>query len=189
MHKLLIGLVTVVTIVCVLYFMQTEQVAAPEVNDPILETTGDMGTTTESLETTPLGTATQKFVSTAKKPAVDSAPVLPTTAFVIYDGKKFLPNKVTIIKGGTVKFMNVSDDKMWIASDNHPIHSLYPEKGRDDCAGSSFDQCEWVKMGGSWNFTFTKVGTWTYHNHEHTTHDARVTVMTEEDYLEKFYNQ
>jgi len=62
---------------------------------------------------------------------------------------------VHIVQGGVVHFKNSSDDDFWPASDLHPTHAMYPE----------FDPKQPVAAGQTWSFTFTKVGTWKYHNH------------------------
>jgi plastocyanin len=67
----------------------------------------------------------------------------------------FAPSPVTVKAGTIVTFVNESNGQMWIASDPHPIHSLLP----------GFDELASVDRGGTYEYTFTKVGTWTYHNH------------------------
>ena len=60
---------------------------------------------------------------------------------------------------------------MWVASDPHPSHQGYDGTTRDqhcttsDSAATPFDECALVATGGAWTFTFTKAGTWKYHNH------------------------
>lgn len=86
-------------------------------------------------------------------------------ATITYTDDGFSPDSVTILRGDTVRFVNESSDRMWVGSDIHPTHSLYPEKTSGDCLGSSFDQCRASVNGESWEFTFDKVGEWRYHNH------------------------
>jgi plastocyanin len=76
---------------------------------------------------------------------------------VTYDGSSFTPAILTIQKGQTVTFMNSSDESMWVASDPHPTHINYPQ----------FDAKKDYKPGESYTFTFDRVGSWGYHNHEH----------------------
>ena len=56
---------------------------------------------------------------------------------------------------------------MWVASDEHPTHEEYDGTSlQEHCAqGTSdvFDQCG---AGGTYSFTFEKVGEWSFHNHE-----------------------
>jgi len=69
--------------------------------------------------------------------------------------KGFSPSPVTVKAGTTVTFVSESPDPMWVASDPHPTHTLLP----------GFDQLKSVENGGTYEYTFIKVGTWTYHNH------------------------
>jgi plastocyanin len=109
------------------------------------------------------GVAQQKH-STAPLP-LPPANTKKTYAIISYDGKNFSPREVTILKGGTVRFVNVSNEEMWIASNLHPIHSGYPEKSTKSCSGYVFDMCRSVTKGGFWEFTFDRQGTWGFHNH------------------------
>ncbi|HEY7147894.1 MAG TPA: cupredoxin domain-containing protein [Gaiellaceae bacterium] len=67
----------------------------------------------------------------------------------------FEPSTLTINSGDTVKFENDSSDDFWPASNVHPTHLLYP----------GFDAKKPILSGDSYSFTFTKVGSWGYHNH------------------------
>ena len=75
----------------------------------------------------------------------------------------FSPGVLTVKKGTTVTFMNRSTKDARFASNPHPIHSDYPTRG--GCISSTFDSCDDIPPGGSWDFTFDAVGTWGYHNH------------------------
>ncbi len=86
-------------------------------------------------------------------------------AVVTYTNDGFSPESVTIKKGEVVRFVNESSRPFWPASDPHPIHTLYPEKAASDCLGSTFDACKPIPSGESWEFTFNKIGEWSYHNH------------------------
>lgn len=74
---------------------------------------------------------------------------------VTYADSGFTPNSVTVKKGTTVTFVNESTGNMWVASAVHPTHQLLP----------GFDQLKSVANGGTYEYTFDKVGTWKYHNH------------------------
>lgn len=93
---------------------------------------------------------------------------VPMSATVSYDGNSFSPSTVTIAKGGTVKFVDTAGSSMWVASGQHPTHTLYdgtsaPEHCASGYTGPApFDQCA---AGSSFSFTFTKVGSWGYHDH------------------------
>jgi len=93
----------------------------------------------------------------------------PLSATVTYTDAGFSPSTVTISQGGTVTFVDKSTSGMWIASNPHPAHSGYDGTSRSThCAvgytgAKPFDECA---SGSSFSFTFTKSGTWGYHNHE-----------------------
>lgn len=74
---------------------------------------------------------------------------------VTYTDTGYSPKSVIVKKGTTVVFMNDSSGGMWTASALHPTHQLLP----------GFDQLESTGKGTSYEYTFSKVGTWKYHNH------------------------
>lgn len=89
------------------------------------------------------------------------------SAFTVrYTDAGFSPSTMTVAPGTTVTFINQSGSEMWVASDEHPSHTGYDGTSREaHCASgssSSFDQCG---TGPTYSFTFTKAGTWAYHNH------------------------
>lgn len=86
-------------------------------------------------------------------------------AFVTYSDSGFSPSTVTVTKGQKVRFINNSNRDFWPASAIHPTHAIYPEKKSADCLGSSFDACKATAPGETWEFAFTQVGTWRYHDH------------------------
>jgi hypothetical protein len=67
----------------------------------------------------------------------------------------YRPEEVTIEKGDTVVFKTTLNEFFWPASNLHPSHEIYPE----------FDPQEPVDAKQTWSLTFTKVGTWKYHDH------------------------
>ncbi|MEM4296531.1 MAG: cupredoxin domain-containing protein [Candidatus Anstonellales archaeon] len=75
----------------------------------------------------------------------------------------FIPDTIKIKKGQAVKFVNVDTNKHWPASDVHPTHNVYPEKG--GCIGSKFDACKPLQKDESFIFVFNEIGTWDYHDH------------------------
>ena len=66
-----------------------------------------------------------------------------------------MPNRLDVVQGQVVRFVNRSNKWMWIASNIHPTHEIYPE----------FDAEKPILPGGDWFFTFDEVGFWRYHNH------------------------
>ena len=74
---------------------------------------------------------------------------------VTFTDKGFSPSPMKVKVGTTVTFVNESSSGMWVASDPHPTHTLL----------LGFDELTSVGKGGTYEYTFTKIGTWTYHNH------------------------
>ncbi|HLD26190.1 MAG TPA: hypothetical protein VJC05_04070 [Candidatus Andersenbacteria bacterium] len=67
----------------------------------------------------------------------------------------FAPATVRIKAGSTVTFVNDGQALHWPASDVHPTHDVLP----------GFDSRGGVATGGSYAYTFTKVGSWRFHDH------------------------
>lgn len=74
---------------------------------------------------------------------------------IVYDGSKFSPSSLTIKKGDIVIFKNSGDGAFWPASGPHPSHTNYPE----------FDAKSSVSTGKTFQFKFSKVGNWPFHDH------------------------
>ena len=108
--------------------------------------------------------ANQKNVSTSS-PSPTPATAVSKEEVVSYGENGFSPSSLTVKEGTTVKFKNTSSgSSMWIGSDPHPTHTQHSE----------FDQ---LKTGDEYSFTFTKKGTWGYHNHVRA--NARGTIVVE----------
>jgi plastocyanin len=109
--------------------------------------------------------------------STDGAPVSAYT--VRYGADGFSPATVTVPLGTTVTFVDQSGRSMWVASDEHPSHTQYAGTSRGaHCAdgqpsATAFDQCA---AGQTYTFTFTKKGTWGYHNHVSAQHKGTVVV-------------
>jgi plastocyanin len=86
---------------------------------------------------------------------------------VTYDGKAFAPSQLTIKNGDIVRFKNNSTGNFWPASAPHPAHTVYPE----------FDPKKAIAAGQTWEFKFTKSGTWSYHDHINPTAFGKITVQ------------
>ncbi|MEK9161047.1 MAG: plastocyanin/azurin family copper-binding protein [Patescibacteria group bacterium] len=86
---------------------------------------------------------------------------------VTYSDQGFSPSQVTVSVGDTVRFVNQSSREMWVGVDEHPTHTKYDGTSKNDhCPGTTaFDQCARSGPGTSWEYTFTKTGTFGYHNH------------------------
>lgn len=104
----------------------------------------------------------------------------PTTATITLTSSGFSPKSVTIKKGGTITWVNQSGQAMWIASAPHPTHTGYDGTTESQhCAAgytgaAPFDEC---KGANSFSFTFSKVGSWNYHNHENSSTFGTVVVV------------
>ena len=81
-------------------------------------------------------------------------------------GGGFDPERVTITVGETVRWVNVSGDFLWPASNVHPTHELYP----------GFDAGRPIAPQGAWSFTFYSAGVWGYHDHMNPARTAIVVV-------------
>ncbi len=87
----------------------------------------------------------------------------PAEKFVSFSGDvvikmgddSYTPQNIQIKKGSTVRFVNEASSLRWPASDLHPSHLIFPE----------FDPREPVGKGNTWEYTFDKVGSWSYHDH------------------------
>jgi len=103
------------------------------------------------------------------------------SATITFNGDAFSPSNVTIAQGGTITFTSTGGP-MWIASDPHPIHNGYDGTTQQQhCAAGytgpkPFDQCS---QGTSFSFTFSKVGSWGYHDHLNAGLGGTVTVVAQ----------
>ncbi|MDP3004153.1 MAG: hypothetical protein Q8N43_01435 [Candidatus Azambacteria bacterium] len=88
------------------------------------------------------------------QPSTEQAPVTEKN-IVTYSESGFSPSVLRVKIGTTVSFKNEESAPMWVASNPHPIHTDY----------SGFDAKRGYSKGESYSFTFTKLGTWKYHNH------------------------
>ena len=193
--KVLIAAAIAAAILVSIYFLApqasvptgpTDKGVVQVVGTPPAATSTQTNESTTSIKTFP--ESTQQHTTPAQTKVSTPAPAppqLPYNALVVFDGGRFVPREVTIIKGGTVRFLNASDQntKMWIATDNHPTHDRYPIKDDEKCSGNSFDECEAIKVGEYWDFTFDAEGTWGYHNDVDPKYTGSVKVMSAEDYL------
>lgn len=78
----------------------------------------------------------------------------------------FSPNLINVKAGDNVRFENKNTENHWPASAVHPTHQELP----------GFDALGPVAPGESYEFTFTKVGEWRYHDHLNPTIFGKVVV-------------
>ncbi|MCI0619534.1 hypothetical protein L0Y40_00655 [Candidatus Wolfebacteria bacterium] len=148
-------IIIIIIVVIIGYFMFRGGVESPT-------TTPGTGTTTDDVPT-----------ETPDEPEGESVTVM-------YTDEGFSPSPVTIKVGDTVTFVNTSSGAMWVASAMHPTHMVYSGTELAEHCGDetdiSFDQCESAGADGTYSFTFTKAGTWNYHNHVDSTDFGSVVV-------------
>lgn len=99
-----------------------------------------------------------------------TTPVTPVTAEAVrieITATGFEPKELTVAVGTTVEWTNNDTQSHWVASDPYPIHT--------NLVGFEADQA--LERGATYRYTFTKTGTWTYHDHSRPiTYTGQVTV-------------
>lgn len=131
---------------------------------PTLSELTGIKTQNEQLST-PSGTAIFQEENSVGMEITDKGGVA-ARSVVTYTDTGFAPLTITVKSGSIVTFVNESARGMWVASDMHPTHQLLP----------GFDQKTSVARGQTFEYTFTTVGTWRYHNHQNPTDTATVVV-------------
>lgn len=113
-------------------------------------------------------------------PMAQSNPAIPPPHEVVYTNAGYAPSSLTIKVGDTVIFKNQSSGNVWTGSAMHPAHMVYSGTAlKDHCPdleNDDFDQCQNAGPNTSWSFTFTKAGTWGYHNHAQATYFGKIIV-------------
>ena len=114
--------------------------------------------------------ANQESTPTDENQPNDTQTVMASKTYeVIYTDSGYSPSTITIKEGDTVIFKNQSNGGIWTASAMHPTHVIYSgtslQQHCPDLSNTAFDQCKNEGPGTSWPFTFSKKGTWGYHNH------------------------
>lgn len=104
--------------------------------------------------------------SSSSSKSSSSSSHISQTFTVKYTSSGWQPSILSIHQGDVVKFHSESDTFMWVASNPHPTHGDYPE----------FDERTGVAKGVDFYFTFNKIGTWGYHNHNNPNHQAVIIV-------------
>ncbi|MBI2098429.1 MAG: cupredoxin domain-containing protein [Candidatus Wildermuthbacteria bacterium] len=117
------------------YFTQNQQTQTPEQNQIAPTPTPQNNQTNEQTEQPEDTENTQRVIR--------------------YTDTGYTPNTLTVSQGETIVFHNESSKDMWPASAPHPTHTNYPE----------FDAKRAILPGETYEFTFTKVGSWKFHDH------------------------
>lgn len=82
-------------------------------------------------------------------------------SIIAYTDKGFDQKELMVASGTTVTFVNQRNGRpMWVASNIHPTHTIYPEFDQGRVLGY-----EPLPKDNSFSFTFTKPGRWIYHDH------------------------
>jgi plastocyanin len=102
----------------------------------------------------------------AESPTSTPIPITNEQATVSLTDSGFSPPTLTVSSGTTVTFVNNGQGAHWPASDPHPTHT----------ALAGFDAKRGLTTGESYSFTFTKVGSWNYHDHLNPTVRGTITV-------------
>lgn len=97
----------------------------------------------------------QKKVSELRGEVLPQVQSIPEVHTVRVESGGFYPPELIIRRHDTVRWDNFDSKSAWPASDNHPQHLIYPE----------FDSLKGIFRGESYSFTFSKIGTWRYHDH------------------------
>lgn len=96
----------------------------------------------------------QQPVPAAEDKTMEEAPETEKNS-VSYDDNRFTPKSITVKVGTAVTWKNNGSKMMRVASAVHPTHQELP----------GFDQLTSTGNGTTYSYTFTKAGTWKYHNH------------------------
>jgi len=129
------------------------------------------------------GQPTASEIATTTPEAAAPVASTPQTVTVTYTDQGFSPATVNVAVGDTVRFVNQSTGDMWVGADEHPTHTSYDGTAtRDHCAdgantNGSFDQCTRTAPGTAWSYTFTKAGSFDYHNHARASAGGTVVVQ------------
>lgn len=98
------------------------------------------------------GTSSRSNVSSSSS----SSSSVQAAVVVLYTDTGFTPSVVHIHIGDTVLFKNTTFNDLRVASNPHPVHTDY----------SGFDSGTMFGKDGEYSFTFTRAGTFGYHNHQ-----------------------
>ena len=93
----------------------------------------------------------------------------PSSATIQVTASGFSSASATVSIGGTVTWNNNSSSRIYVAPDDHPAHLKYGTSWPDTGAGN-------ISAGQSYSFTFTKAGTYTYHDHLNPSHTGTIIV-------------
>lgn len=133
------------------------------------ETVVPTATATPAATVAPVGLIQLAPTTTPQVTPSPNAPVAaaPAGVTVSIDDTSFTPATVTVKAGTTVTFVNNGQGTHWPASNPHPIHT--------GLAG--LDAKKALSTGETFSFTFSKVGTFGFHDHLNTRVTGTVVVQ------------
>ena len=169
----------VIAALVVLFLAYLAFSAANKETEPMNRT----ATTTTSAATTTVATTSAPTTNNGGN-NVPGAPAGNTTTTksvtITYGPNGFSSSNVSVPVGSTVTWVNEGSGRMWVATARHPDHTVYDGTSTaEHCANNGptsaavFDQCT---ASARYSFTFTKAGTFNYHNHSNASHFGSVTV-------------
>lgn len=159
-----VGFLILTAIIGAGYFYTVKPSEAPSnINDTSLEGE-DAGIDTDLYPTTPGEDSSGGTAGSggAGAGATDTSVEPMAKVIVKYSKNGYFPSSIDVKLGQTVRWES-DGSPMWTASAMHPTHEIYPE----------FDQ---KATGNVYEFTFTKAGSWKYHNHVSANHFGTVNV-------------
>jgi plastocyanin len=104
-----------------------------------------------------LAAACNKSATTTGNSNNNSSQTVSQTPEIDITENGFKPSEITVKQGTSVIFKNTDTDGHWPASNPHPTHTDLP----------GFDALQPIATGNTYSYTFTKLGTWGYHDHLH----------------------
>ena len=135
--------------------------------DTVSQTPSDIPSPSETPTPSPSESPTPTPAQTpTPTPAATPPASTPATVTISMTSSGFSPANVTVKAGTKVVFVNNDTQPHWPASNPHPTHTDLP----------GFDALKNINPGQSYTFTFSKVGTWGFHDHLNPPRGGSVTV-------------
>lgn len=154
----ILAIIIIVIVAAVVYMQsgkQTSEQANMESINPTQTETSQSNAQSELATNSDTATADPNSTTGTFSGETDVTNVDVAVHEIVFSGTAFTPKSLEINNGDVVVFKNDSDKSFWPASAPHPQHTDYPE----------FDPKKSIATGGSWEFKFTKTGTWKFHDH------------------------
>ena len=104
-----------------------------------------------------------------KAPAPTPSILEPGMMIVTYTDSGFIPPVINVNAGDSVTFINSSSKPLWITGGENLVEDAEFYRG--------FDQGKSMSTGGTYVFSFTKVGVWGYKNLNQESHLGAISVI------------